>query len=286
MAVDLAAPSRRPSVSLARRILRNRVLVNASTITFVVLVLLAVLAPVITHYDPVTTDLASTNLAPSAEHWFGTDPQGMDIFTRVLFAARTDLLLAISGVLLALVAGLLLGSVAAYSYRWVDEVISRIAEMFQSIPLFLFALMVIAALGNSRPVLAGIIAVFYTPAFFKVARAVASPLLGADFVAVARTAGRSGAGIIATHIAPNAVGPLLSQFAVNVGFGIQVVAGLSFLGLGVPIPEPEWGSMISIGAARVAYGQWWEAFFPGLAVFITVIALDGIGRRISEWGTR
>ncbi|WP_353807597.1 ABC transporter permease [Agromyces sp. SYSU T00194] len=287
MAVDTPKPPsvERPRTSIGRAF-HSQVLLSGATATFAVLVLLAAFAPLITPYDPVQADLSATNQPPSSAHWFGTDTQGMDVFTRVLYAARTDLLLSVSGIVVALLLGLVLGSVAAYFGGWVDEVLSRIAEMFQAIPLFLFALMVIAALGNGGLVLAGIIAVFYTPAFFKVARSVAAPLLQADFVAVARTAGRTGFGVIVQHIAPNSVGPLLSQFSINTGFAIQVIAGLSFLGLGVPIPEPEWGAMIAIGAPRIAYGQWWMAFFPGLAVFVTVIALDGIGRRISDWGTR
>lgn len=246
------------------------------------LVVLALLAPVITRYDPVKADLSSIGLAPSWSHLFGTDTQGMDIFTRVLYAARTDLMLSICGVAIAAGAGLVLGGVAAYFGRWSDEVISRTAEMIQSIPLFLFALMVIAALGNSRLVIGGIIAVFYTPVFFKITRAVAAPLLATDFVAASRTAGRTGFGIVARHVLPNSVSPVVSQMPVNMGFAIQVIAGLSFLGLGIPIPQPEWGAMIAIGAPRIAYGEWWMAFFPGLAVFVTVIALDGIRHRLVE----
>jgi len=247
-----------------------------------VLVLLAVLAPVLTASDPVKADLPSIGLSPSLRHPFGTDTQGMDIFTRVLYAARTNLALSICGVVIATVLGLVLGATAAYFGRWIDEAISRVAEMIQSIPLFLFALMVIAALGNSRIVLGGIIAVFYTPVFFKVARSVAAPLLASDFVAAARTAGRTGFGIVFRHVMPNAVGPVVSQMSVNMGFAIQVIAGLSFLGLGIPIPQPEWGAMIAIGAPRIAYGEWWMAFFPGLAVFVTVVALDGIRHRLVE----
>jgi peptide/nickel transport system permease protein len=264
------------------RISAGRVLFSISGITFLLLVLLAVLAPVITVYDPVKTDLGAIAEPPSWTHWFGTDTQGMDIFTRVLYAARTDLALSIVGILIAMTAGMLLGCLAAYVGGWLDDVLSRIAEMVQSIPLFLFALMVVAALGNSPQVLGGVIAVFYTPAFFKVARSVAAPILGADFVAVARTAGRTGPGIIVRHVVPNVMGPVLSQMSVNMGFAIQVVAGLSFLGLGIPIPQPEWGGMIAIGAERIVYGEWWMALFPGIAVFITVIALDGIGRRLIQ----
>lgn len=275
-------PSSRSIGSRLRWLTSQPLLVNPSTIAFVVLVLLALLAPVITRYDPMRADLSSIGLPPSWDHPFGTDTQGMDIFTRVLFAARTNLALSVCGVLIATVAGLLLGATAAYFGRWVDELISRSAEMLQSIPLFLFALMVIAALGNSRVVLGGIIAVFYTPVFFKVARSVAGPLFATDFVVASRAAGRTGIGITVRHVVPNTLGPVVSQMSVNMGFAIQVIAGLSFLGLGIPIPQPEWGAMIAIGAPRISYGEWWMAFFPGLAVFVTVIALDGIRHRLVD----
>lgn len=270
----------------ARRILSNKLLVNGSTITFLVLVLLAIFAPVLTPYDPVKVDLSSIGLPPSPEHWFGTDVRGMDIFTRVLYGARIDLTLAISGIAIALATGLVLGSAAAYFGTFFDDVISRFAEMIQSIPLFLFAFIVVAALGNGPLTLMAVIAIYYAPAFFKVTRAIAAPLMRTDYVAVAHTAGRSGAGIVLGHIVPNTMIPVLSQASVNIGFAIQVIAGLSFLGLGVPVPEPEWGAMISVGAPRIAYGEWWMALFPGLAVLVTVIALDGIGRRLSKMGAR
>lgn len=274
------SPARRFG-SRARAVLRSPILVNGSTITFLILVLLAILAPVLTPYDPVKVDLASIGLPPSPQHWFGTDVRGMDIFTRVLYGARIDLTLAITGIAIALATGLVVGSAAAYFGEFFDDVISRIAEMIQSIPLFLFAFIVVAALGNGPLTLMAVIAIYYSPVFFKVRRSIAAPLMRTDYVAVAHTAGRSGPGIVIGHIVPNTMIPVLSQASVNVGFAIQVIAGLSFLGLGVPVPEPEWGAMISVGAPRIAYGEWWMALFPGLAVLVTVIALDGIGRRLS-----
>lgn len=267
------------------RILRNPVLVNGSTITFLVLVVLAIFAPVLTPYDPVKVDLSSIALPPSPEHWFGTDVRGMDIFTRVLYGARIDLSLAILGILVSMVAGLVLGSAAGYFGGIIDEIISRLAEMVQSIPMFLFAFIIVAALGSGGPTLLVVIALIYWPPFFKVTRSIAAPLMRTDYVAVAQTAGRSGMGIVLAHIAPNTLIPVLSQAAVNVGFAIQVIAGLSFLGLGVPVPQPEWGAMISVGAPRIAFGEWWMAVFPGLALLVTVIALDGMSRRLAKVGS-
>lgn len=284
MTVDASRPpaSERPRGPM--RIIRNPLLVNASTITFLVLVLLAIFAPVITPYDPVKVDLTSIGLPPSPQHWFGTDVRGMDIFTRVLYGARIDLTLAIAGVLIALVVGLVTGSAAGYFGGIADEIISRLAEMVQSIPMFLFAFLIVAALGSGGFTLLIVIALVYWPPFFKVTRAIAAPLMRTDYVAVAQTAGRTGMGIVVGHIAPNTLMPVLSQAAVNVGFAIQVIAGLSFVGLGVPIPQPEWGAMIAVGAPRIAYGEWWMAVFPGLALLVTVIALDGISRRLAKAG--
>lgn len=286
MTAELSASPVRRFGQGARRILTNPLIVNASTITLLLLVLIAIFGPLFSPYDPVKVDLASIGQPPSLAHPFGTDVRGMDILTRVMYGARIDLTLAITGVAIALGVGLVLGSAAAYFGRVFDDIVSRFAEMIQSIPLFLFAFIVVAALGNGPITLMAVIAIYYAPAFFKVTRAIAAPLMRTDYVAVAQTAGRSGFGIVLGHIVPNTTVPVLSQASINIGYAIQVIAGLSFLGLGIPVPEPEWGAMISVGAARIAYGEWWMALFPGLAVLITVIALDGIGRRLSKWGAR
>ncbi len=263
----------------------SRGLVVSMTV-LLVLVAMAVAVPIVSPYSPVRTDLPAASLSPSGSHWFGTDANGMDIFTRVFAAARTDLSLAVLGILTAVVIGAFLGSFAAWFGGWVDEALSRAVEVFQAIPVFLFALMVVAAFGNSRTVLWGLLAVSYVPTFYKIARSLAAPVLVTDFVAVARTAGLSGPRIVVSHVLPNIIRPVFSQVAVNMGFAIQVIAGLSFLGLGIAIPEPEWGAMIAQGAERVVYGEWWMALFPGLAVFVAVIALDGLGARLMRAESR
>lgn len=247
-----------------------------------IFVLIAILAPLIAPYDPVRSDLNNQLLAPSWRHWFGTDIYGMDIYSRVLWATRTDFTIAVIGVLLAVVVGVPLGAMSGYLGGFADDTLSRLSEMIQAIPLFLFALMVFAALGNSSRVLVGVVALVNAPIFLKLTRSVVLPLRGADFIAAARCAGLRPIQVVIKHILPNALAPVSSQFSISCAYAIQITAGLSFLGFGVPIPYPEWGSMIQEGASRIIYGEWWTALFPGLAVLIAVLAFGGIGRQLHK----
>ena len=243
-------------------------------------VVVAILAPVLAPYDPVRSDLPNQLLAPSWQHWFGTDIYGMDIYSRVLWATRTDFSIALIGVLLAVIVGVPLGALSGYLGGLADDALSRFSEMIQAIPLFLFALMVFAALGNSSRVLVGVVALVNAPIFLKLTRSVVLPLRGADFIAAARCAGLRPIQVVIKHILPNALAPVSSQFSISCAYAIQITAGLSFLGFGVPIPYPEWGSMIQEGASRIIYGEWWTSVFPGLAVLIAVLGFGGIGRQL------
>jgi peptide/nickel transport system permease protein len=257
--------------------------VNVYWVLLALFVLLAILAPWITPYSPVQADLASQLLHPSARHLFGTDQNGMDILSRVLWATRIDFTVSIVGVLIGVGIGVPLGAAGGFVGGLVDDVLSRVAEMAQSMPFFLFALMVFAALGNSRFVLVGVIAFANAPIFFKLTRSVVLPIRNSDFIAAARCAGLRPLSVIIRHVLPNSLGPVSSQFSISCAYAIQIVAGLSFLGLGIPIPKPEWGSMIQLGASRIIYGEWWPAVFPGLAVLLAVVTFGGIGRELSRW---
>ena len=255
-------------------------------VTLLVLVLVAITAPWISPYDPERSDIANRLLAPSLDHPFGTDGSGFDVFSRVLWATRIDLTVAVAGTLIGALIGAVLGVTLGYLGGWLDETCSRITEMLQAIPLLLFAIMVFAAMGNSRFVLIGVIAFANAPAFFKLTRTVALPLRQADFVSAAICLGLPRWKIIVRHLVPNAMSPVLSQFSVSCALAIQIVAGLSFLGLGVPIPKPEWGSMIQIGAPAIVEGQWWPSVFPGVALLLAVLAFDGISGRLRKWFER
>lgn len=260
----------------------RRFFFNGYWLVLAVFVLVAVLAPVLAPYDPVRSDLPNQLLSPSWQHWFGTDIFGMDIYSRVLWATRTDFTIALIGVLLAVVVGVPLGALSGYLGGFTDDALSRFSEMIQAIPLFLFALMVFAALGNSSRVLVGVVALVNAPIFLKLTRSVVLPLRGADFIAAARCAGLSPIQVVIRHILPNALAPVSSQFSISCAYAIQITAGLSFLGFGVPIPYPEWGSMIQEGASRIIYGEWWPSVFPGLAVLIAVLGFGGVGRQIHK----
>jgi peptide/nickel transport system permease protein len=245
-----------------------------------ILVFIAIFAPVLAPYDPVKSVPADKLLPPSMEHWFGTDPYGMDVFSRVLYATRTDLTVSILSVALGVLVGLPLGAFAGYARGWGDEVSMRLTEVVQAFPQILFAMAFMAALGNTLVNLIIILAILNIPVYLKMVRSVTLPLRDSDFVLAARCAGHNTATLVGKHIFPNTLVPVFSQFSISCAFAVQMVAGLSFIGLGVRVPEPEWGAMINLGASYIVFGIWWPAFFPGLATFLTAYALNNLGQRI------
>ncbi|MBM3149707.1 MAG: ABC transporter permease [Chloroflexi bacterium] len=244
------------------------------------LVFCAIFAPLLAPYDPVTPVPAEKLLPPSPEHWFGTDPYGMDVFSRVLYAARVDVSVAIASVLLGILVGLPLGALAGFVRGWFDEGMMRLVEVMQAFPQILFAMAVIAAVGNNLANLVLILAFLNVPVYLKMVRSVTLPLQDSDFVLAARCAGHSTLSLVFRHIIPNTLVPAFSQFSLSCAYAVQMVAGLSFIGLGVRVPQPEWGSMISLGANFIIFGKWWPAVFPGLAVFLTAYSLNALGHRL------
>jgi peptide/nickel transport system permease protein len=249
-------------------------------IILALLLLGAVFAPQLARYDPLTPSPGEKLQPPSARHWFGTDPYGMDIFSRVLYATRTDLTVAVLSVLLGIAAGIPLGALAGYLGGWVDEALTRLTEVMQAFPQILFAMAVMAALGNNLVNLVLILAFLNVPVYLKMVRSVTLPLRESDFVLAARCAGHTTGSLVVRHIIPNTLVPVFSQFSLSCSYAVQMVAGLSFIGLGVKIPHPEWGSMISLGANYIVFGMWWPALFPGLATFLAAFALHDLGQRL------
>jgi peptide/nickel transport system permease protein len=262
-----------------------RTLVRAPAIWAAALIVLAaVLAPVLAPYGSTELGAGPRLSAPSADHWFGTDSFGMDILSRVLHGARKDLLLAFSAAGLAVLVGVPLGALAGYVGGWVDALAQRATEVIQSFPLVLFAMAVLVAVGVTLPNLAAVIAVVNVPVYFRIVRSIVLPLRRAEFVDAARVTGSSSGWIIVRHLLPNVWAPVVAQFSVNFAWAIQIIAGLSFLGLGVRIPEAEWGLMVQQGAEYVQTGEWWVAFFPGAAIFATVLTLNRLGSWIEALG--
>lgn len=237
-------------------------------------------APLIAPYGPTTGDPAAKLLPPSVQHLMGTDSYGFDVFSRVLYATRTDLPVAILSVVIAVLIGLPAGTLAGYAGGWFDEIAMRFTEIGQAFPQILFAMAIFAAFGNSQATLVGILVVLNVPVYLRMVRSVVMPLREAEYIAAARLSGNGTMSIVMRHAMPNALVPVFSQFSISAAFGIQLIAGLSFIGLGVRLPEPEWGSMISIGAGGLVFGQWWPSFFPGVAIAVTSYALIGVGNEL------
>jgi peptide/nickel transport system permease protein len=239
--------------------------------------LLAVLAPVITPYGP-TEIIASDRLqSPSRTHPMGTDHLGMDIFSRVVFGARVDLVIAVSAVLLAMVVGVPLGAIIGYSPPRVDEVVMRIIDGLNAFPSFFLALLVAAALGPGIMNVIGVVAFANFSGYLRLVRGQVLSLKERQFVEAARCVGNPPVRIIFGHLLPNTMAPVLVLACLNAAWAMLTAAGLSFVGVGVPLPTPEWGLMVNSGARYVPSGEWWISFFPGLAICLVVLGFNFVG---------
>ncbi len=246
-------------------------------VLFTVFVLFALIGPWIAPYDPLATNTAIAMQPPSAAHWFGTDAVGRDILSRVIVATRLDFGIAISAVALSFVIGMALGLAAGFFGGWWDRIISRLADTIMAFPLFVLAMGIVAALGNSVANIVYATAIINLPFYIRVARAEANIRRNAGFVEAARLTGNSDWRILSHHIFPNILPPALVQVSLNLGWAILNAAGLSFIGLGVRPPIPEWGIMVAEGATYIVSGEWWVAFFPGMVLMLAVFCFNLLG---------
>ena len=245
---------------------------------FLIMLFIVVFGPLLAPYDPLEPKPMNTLSAPSWDHWFGTDNYGFDILSRVLYAARIDFSLALIGVLIGGGIGSLFGASAAYRGGITDFILLRFVEVVQSFPVLLFALALFAAFGGGSRNMVLVIAIVNIPMYLRIIRSSLLPLRTAEFVDAARCAGLNGFIIVIKHFIPNAKGQIFSLFVLSCAYAIQIIAGLSFIGLGVEPPHPEWGSMINAGAGYIMLGIWWPSIFPGLAIVISVYAINGLSR--------
>jgi peptide/nickel transport system permease protein len=241
------------------------------------LIFAALFGPALVPYDPLASDTSATLQAPSLRHWFGTDQLGRDIFSRVVVATRLDLIISISSVALVFAFGGLAGIAAGFFGGWIDRVVGRIADTIMAFPLFVLAMGIVAALGNTVTNIVIATAIINFPLYARVARAEASVRREAGFVMAARLSGNSDLRIALTSILPNILPIMMVQMSLTMGYAILNAAGLSFIGLGVRPPSPEWGIMVAEGAASIISGEWWIALFPGLALMLAVFCFNLIG---------
>jgi peptide/nickel transport system permease protein len=269
-------------MGLARSVPYTRLPVGSGSLILVaVLALIGGIAPLIAPYDPLATNVAAALQPPSAAHWFGTDAVGRDVLSRVLVATRLDLSIAVAAVALSFVVGTAAGIVSGYLGGLIDAAIGRVTDTIMAFPLFVLAMGIVAAAGNTVANIVYATAVINIPTYVRVARAEVLVRREAPFIQAARLAGNGPSRVLAFHLFPNVLPPLIVQASLNMGYAILNAAGLSFIGLGVRPPAPEWGIMVADGAAYIISGEWWVWLFPGLALTgaVLVFNLAGDGLR-------
>ena len=275
----------RPSSSLlahARHVISENPVTGVASGLFVFIVLAALVGPSIVPYDPLSSDTASALKPPNAMHWFGTDQLGRDIFSRVVVATRLDFTIAVFSVALVFLIGGLAGVMAGLFGGWIDKLVGRIGDTIMAFPLFVLAMGIVAALGNSVTNIIIATAIINFPLYARVARAEANIRRDAGFVQAARLSGNSDWRLMLTQVVPNIMPIMAVQISLTMGYAILNAAGLSFIGLGVRPPTPEWGIMVAEGAAFIVSGEWWIAFFPGLALMLAVFCFNLLGDGVRD----
>lgn len=260
-----------------------RYVMTSNPVTFMAFVLLAGLiviaffGPLLAPYDTLATLPDKALQPPSLEHWFGTDQLGRDVFSRVIVATRIDLLISVSAVALSFVCGAAMGACAGYWGGWFDKLSGRFLDTIMAFPLFVLAMGIVAAAGNTIQNIVIATAIINLPFYARVARAEVSIRRNAGYVQAARLSGNSEFRILLFKILPNTLPPMMVQLSLNMGWAILNAAGLSFIGLGVRAPTAEWGIMVAEGANYIISGEWWLALFPGAALMLAVFTFNLLG---------
>jgi peptide/nickel transport system permease protein len=245
----------------------------------VILVLLLLLGTVggLLLPDPLSTDAGSAMLAPSADHWLGTDRFGRDVLSRTVAAIRIDVFIGVVVAITSMTVGTLIGLVAGYVGGVLDEVIMRCVDVLLAFPSFVLAIILVAVLGDSIPNVLIAVAIGFLPYFVRLTRVEVLRERELDYVTAARVVGNGHARIALRHLLPNVVGPSLVQATLVSGWAILNASGLAFLGIGIRPPTPEWGVMVAEGANDVITGQWWTSLSPGAMILVAVMAFHLIG---------
>ena len=225
-------------------------------------------------YDPLADDIINSLAPPSAEHWFGTDQIGRDVFSRVIVGSRDILTVAPLATLLATVAGTALGLIIGYFRGLVDDIVSRIFEAFLAVPVVIVALLIVVALGPSKPTVIFVIGLSFTPLIARTVRSVVLTERELDYVAAAKLRRENAFYILFVEILPNVVPPILVESTVRLGYAIFAVATLSFMGFGIQPPSPDWGLSISSNYGMIGGGYWWTVLFDAIAIATLVIGVN------------
>ena len=267
--------------SLAAEVWRNYKK-NPSAMIALVLVVIIVFVAIFAQFfydfkkDIVKQHVKEKFQKPSAEHWFGTDNFGRDVFTRVIYGTRYSLSVGVVAVAISCIVGVTLGLIAGYYGGVIEDLILRFCEVFTGIPSILMGVALMTAFGQSIGVLMLAIGLVYSPMYCRTTRAAVLPVRDQEYIEAARVAGVGDLGIMFNHVLPNALSPIIVQVTMGIASAILCASGLSFLGLGVPIPMPEWGAMLSEGREFMR-DYMYLTIFPGLAIMITVLSFNLMG---------
>jgi peptide/nickel transport system permease protein len=288
-----ASATSTPATSAPRRRLARLVpsgfgtgMVVAGCIMLLIVVALAALAPVLSPWESLEIDPNAYLAPPGGAHLLGTDSNGMDVWSRLLHSIPVDLGIAVAAVAVAVTLGTAVGLVTGYVGRWLDDGVMRLIDIVQAFPAFILALAVAALLGQSTRNLVIVLALVNAPAYARLVRSEVRTVRELAYVDAARVSGSSITGILWRHVLPNSLTPVRVIAPLNCGWTMLSLAGLSFVGLGVPVPKPEWGAMISLGSADIVAGRWWTSVPPGLALLFCVLAFSMIGEGLQDRSNR
>ena len=277
-----ASPTRasRPAFKALKRFRRNGLAVFGAVV-LILFILLALLAPWVTQFSPRTVTYTAITNAPSWTHWFGTDDLGRDVFSRVVYGARVSLGIGFFSILIASLIGTAVGIVSGYLGGWVDEIIMRIVDAMLALPFLVLAIVVSAVLGASLQNTILAISIVSLPGFARIARGEAIAVKEREYIQAATALGSKTQRIVLQHVLPNISGPLIVQATLATAQAILTESSLSFLGLGVQPPTPAWGSMLNTAKGYLSIAPW-MAIFPGIAIFLVVLALSLLGDGLRE----
>lgn len=269
-ALDVAVKRKRPILPAVWR----RPMAVVGVVVIAIWLIIAIFAPLIAPYDPLAQSFTRLS-PPSAAHWFGTDAVGRDVLSRTLYGARVSLPLALILVVSSMIIGSILGAVAGYFGRGVDEVIMRISDLVFAFPTIILAMIVAASLGPSLTNAVIALLVVSWPSYARVMRSMVLGERAREYVIAGRLLGASAFRSLGRDVLPNVAAPVLVLATLDFGNAILLLSGLSFLGLGATPPTPEWGSMVADGVQN--FSAWWLSAFPGLAIFTVVMAFNFLG---------
>jgi peptide/nickel transport system permease protein len=275
-----AKPASRGVVAMlahARYVISGNAVTGFAFGLLLLIVFAAVFGPAIVPYDHLASNTSAALQPPSTRHWFGTDQLGRDIFSRVVVATRLDLFIAVASVVLVFLMGGIAGISAGFYGGWTDRIVGRISDTIMAFPLFVLAMGIVAALGNTVQNIIIATAIVNFPLYVRIARAETNIRRDAGFVQAARLSGNRETRILFAHILPNIMPIMVVQMSLTMGYAILNAAGLSFIGLGVRPPTAEWGIMVAEGAAFMVSGEWWIALFPGAALMLAVFCFNLLG---------